>query len=402
MRRLALAMAIVALVWPAASLAGENDQRVADALARNLKASEVLKGFQIQVKYREGTARLEGWVRNKQQADEALAIANRTPDVERVISQLEIREGGGSLVVPASTIKPQRLPPAPDVAASSAAGPALDQPVLRSALRTPRNNAGQPAEFRPAPAANQVPMTELQVGQRHPSAQPVASASPRPLPAASGSRVDRPAPMPPPPGTIIPKPIVPKPMPMPAVTAPSNTQRSKPTTTTSKPAADSGWGRGSVATPQAQNATRRPQAAAMPMMYPQPVYPQVYAQGYPMQMAAYPQPVPMGAAPMGAVPMNGGMPSPVPAHVPGMGGGVAPAMYDQPYLPNYAWPTYAAYPNYAALTYPKQYSPTAWPYIGPFYPYPQVPLGWRKVTLEWDDGWWFLDFSADRRHCCGR
>ena len=71
-------------------------------------------------------------------------------------------------------------------------------------------------------------------------------------------------------------------------------------------------------------------------------------------------------------------------------------MYDQPYLPNYAWPTYAAYPNYAALTYPKQYSPTAWPYIGPFYPYPQVPLGWRKVTLEWDDGWWFLDFK-DRR-----
>jgi hypothetical protein len=49
------------------------------------------------------------------------------------------------------------------------------------------------------------------------------------------------------------------------------------------------------------------------------------------------------------------------------------------------------------LTYPKQYSPTAWPYIGPFYPYPQVPLGWRKVTLEWDDGWWFLDF--DDRHC---
>ena len=32
-------------------------------------------------------------------------------------------------------------------------------------------------------------------------------------------------------------------------------------------------------------------------------------------------------------------------------------------------------------------------YIGPFYPYPQVPLGWRKVTLEWDDGWWFLDFK---------
>ena len=78
-------------------------------------------------------------------------------------------------------------------------------------------------------------------------------------------------------------------------------------------------------------------------------------------------------------------------------GGVAPPAYDQPHMPNYAWPSYAAYPNYAALTYPKQYSPTAWPFIGPFYPYPQVPLGWRKVALEWDDGWWFLDFY-DRSH----
>ena len=60
-------------------------------------------------------------------------------------------------------------------------------------------------------------------------------------------------------------------------------------------------------------------------------------------------------------------------------------------------PSYAASPNYAAVTYPKQYSPTAWPFIGPFYPYPQVPLGWRKVALEWDDGWWFLDFY-DRSH----
>jgi hypothetical protein len=82
--------------------------------------------------------------------------------------------------------------------------------------------------------------------------------------------------------------------------------------------------------------------------------------------------------------------------------GVAPARYDQPCLPNYAWPSYAAYPNYASVTYPKQYSPTAWPYIGPFYPYPQVPMGWRKVTLEWDDGWWFLDFKDQPASCWHR
>ncbi len=87
---------------------------------------------------------------------------------------------------------------------------------------------------------------------------------------------------------------------------------------------------------------------------------------------------------------------PLPAYA-AAGGGVAPASYDEPYMPNYSWPSYAAYPNYAAVTYPKQYSASAWPFIGPFYPYPQVPMGWRKVSLEWDDGWWFLDF--DDRGC---
>jgi hypothetical protein len=87
-----------------------------------------------------------------------------------------------------------------------------------------------------------------------------------------------------------------------------------------------------------------------------------------------------------------------------MGAGPVPAAagqavnYENPQMPGYAWPSYAAHPNYAAVTYPKQYSASAWPYIGPFYPYPQVPLGWRKVTLEWDDGWWMLDFK-DCKDC---
>jgi len=99
---------------------------------------------------------------------------------------------------------------------------------------------------------------------------------------------------------------------------------------------------------------------------------------------------------------NSGVPgAPRPMYSAGAQGGVAPVRYDQPSMPNYAWPSYAAYPNYAAVTYPRQYSPTAWPYIGPFYPYPQVPLGWRKVTLEWKDGWWFLDFK-DEPACCWR
>lgn len=89
-------------------------------------------------------------------------------------------------------------------------------------------------------------------------------------------------------------------------------------------------------------------------------------------------------------PMGGGMPMPP---VP-MARSNAGQVYDSPNLPNYAWPTYAQYPNSAAVTYPKEYSASAWPYIGPFYPYPQVPLGWRSAQLEWDDGNWNLNFRS--------
>jgi hypothetical protein len=131
------------------------------------------------------------------------------------------------------------------------------------------------------------------------------------------------------------------------------------------------------------------------MAMPQQARPMV-----PQNMVMQPQYVAMQPQMRGPMVPNGG---PIPMYTAAAGaGGVAPARYDQPCLPNYAWPSYAAYPNYAAVTYPKQYSPTAWPYIGPFYPYPQVPLGWRKVTLEWDDGWWFLDFKDQPASCWQR
>jgi hypothetical protein len=121
---------------------------------------------------------------------------------------------------------------------------------------------------------------------------------------------------------------------------------------------------------------------------------------------AYNQPRPMAgtaAMPVAMQQEMGGVPgAPQPMYSAASQGGAAPVRYDQACMPNYAWPSYAAYPNYAAVTYPRQYSPTAWPYIGPFYPYPQVPLGWRKVTLEWKDGWWFLDFKDDTPSCWRR
>jgi hypothetical protein len=101
------------------------------------------------------------------------------------------------------------------------------------------------------------------------------------------------------------------------------------------------------------------------------------------------QAMPQSAPPMAGAPVQMGGPVPMG----GPAGGMAPMM-DHPNMPGHAWPAYAAYPNYAGVTYPGQYSAAAWPYIGPFYPYPQVPLGWRKVQLEWKNGWWYLDFKT--------
>jgi BON domain len=60
-----------------------------------------------------------------------------------------------------------------------------------------------------------------------------------------------------------------------------------------------------------------------------------------------------------------------------------------PPMPPYAWPTYAPYNNYSRVAYPSLYPQDAFPGIGPFYPFPKVPLGWRSVTLTWQDGYWY-------------
>jgi hypothetical protein len=95
----------------------------------------------------------------------------------------------------------------------------------------------------------------------------------------------------------------------------------------------------------------------------------------------------MGGAPI--VGMDPNAPMPEGEAIPGAG------QAGQPGMPNYAWPSYAPYPNYSAVGYPTVYPWQAWPNIGPFYPYPEVPLDWRAVTLRWDDGLWWLDF---RKH----
>ncbi len=96
--------------------------------------------------------------------------------------------------------------------------------------------------------------------------------------------------------------------------------------------------------------------------------------------------VPMESAPVMSAPDG----SPVPEGPAGMGGGVVGTN-----PPNYAWPSYAPTNNFSAVGYPTAYPWQAWPNIGPFYPYPEVPQDWRAVTLRWDDGIWWLDFKKN-------
>jgi hypothetical protein len=71
-------------------------------------------------------------------------------------------------------------------------------------------------------------------------------------------------------------------------------------------------------------------------------------------------------------------------------GAAGGAMGGPPNLPPYAWPTYAPYPNMSRVAYPSAHPYNAFPYIGPYYPFPKVPLGWRSVTLSWEDGHWWM------------
>jgi hypothetical protein len=68
----------------------------------------------------------------------------------------------------------------------------------------------------------------------------------------------------------------------------------------------------------------------------------------------------------------------------------AAQQYNPPRMPPYAWPTYAPYNNYSRVGYPSIYPYESWPFIGPMYPFPKIPLGWRSVCLTWQDGtWWY-------------
>jgi hypothetical protein len=101
--------------------------------------------------------------------------------------------------------------------------------------------------------------------------------------------------------------------------------------------------------------------------------------------------IPPAAVPPSLVPTGGPAVEPAPLG----NGGFGPGDGAAPPLPPYAWPTYAPYNNVSRVGYPTAYPYNAYPFIGPYYPFPKVPLGWRSVSLTWEDGhWWYGRTSA--------
>jgi hypothetical protein len=343
------AMTMAALMMPAWVMA--SDQETAQQIADALRGSGRLVDYSIGVKYEDGTAYLLGRVANNSQANEAVEMAKQMPMVNRVVNNLEIKSTSSTEQQPAQASDTGATSSVKNFFSgkklSSAQPSAPTDPLAEHADTSRLAPEPEPARGEQAAASRMAQFGNQVKGMFSFGSKPQPKAQPQ-------NKFEG------------------------QLTAFEDAEPG-PSRTGARPVSSS------------QNVQRAPQRVAqMPNAVPR----------------GNNAPTPVGAPrPMTRVAMNnnGGQMAPIQ----GASGGPTPAMaagyntpaYDQPHLPNHAWPSYASYPNYAAVTYPKQYSPTAWPYIGPFYPYPQVPLGWRKVTLEWDDGWWFLDFNnrRDRR-----
>jgi hypothetical protein len=376
MRRLFTGFVVALTIGLVPWLALAGNQEVAEKIVKSLHSGGQLHHYKIGVKFQDGTTWLRGQVCSEEQMKLAVDLVSKMDGVQQVVNNLTV------------------APPAPAAAA------ALQQPGSVAALQ-----AG-PAAQSPAPEAGSnttapAPATATVTANLQPAANTFATEQMPRVSPVTGSNASYAAGLSPSASRLQ--------QALDSVAQEQRSDRGEATTTVN------------FITTNAQAPARQvsateevaPSAVPAPTKAQRPIriaYSQVDA-GTPASAtvapapvaAAAPAPVASGPAPVagGPMPMTGS-PMPmgaarIPVYAPTIPNGVAQARFDHPHLPNYAWPSYAAYPNYAGVTYPRQYSAAAWPYIGPFYPYPQVPLGWRKVCLEWEDGWWFLDFKDNHR-----
>jgi hypothetical protein len=401
MRRLFWASAVLAAVVITSPVATAGDREIAQSIVQKLeteKQAGKLKGFGIDLEVDEGVVTVSGQVATRDQQRAVLEIARWTKGVTKVKNGIQVNEGLAGTAANASSVPTPSSRQMPAGQISSATVPSVpsiygNTPQSKEKLEAARARAQAATQAREAKEqemrAARREIVEQQAEARREKEAVVremmqrehmvrqAAADQADLEASSVLRASAIAG-----GNPIPAP----PSERSVVKGASLQQEFKPLP-----------GRKPVPVP-----SNRTMARAPAMMGGAPVYRNQQA-GYGMHPAAahmqgQPYMQQVGYGQPGAMPASyANTAQPIAAHPPGyvpVSGGAAPARYDHPHMPAYSWPSYASYPNYAAVTYPKQYSAQAWPYIGPFHPYPQVPLGWRKVTLEWDDGWWMLDFRS--------
>jgi osmotically-inducible protein OsmY len=338
------------------------NQKTANDIAKALRAAR-LNGYNIEVEYKGGVATLIGEVPTAQQRDMAAQVTRQVPGVKSVTNQLSVKQV-------ASKSRPAAAAPTAQAAATRRPQAAFEQ----SEFETARPSAA---------ASNPAPSSEV---DNQAMADRIAGALRSSRFAGQGVEIQFQE------GVAMISGAVADPQ-----------RRSDASAIISR-------------VPGVKRVDNQLEVVATQRRAARPIQQVQYdesMQGGPMdQPLGPPMTGPMAGGPMQGAPQGGGYPAyPAGAMMPqggppgGPGGpqpmygamamnGSNPAIYDQPNMPEHAWPAYASHPNYAAVTYPKQYSASAWPYIGPFYPYPQVPLGWRKVQLEWDDGYWQLNFRA--------
>ncbi|MEM8681151.1 MAG: BON domain-containing protein [Planctomycetota bacterium] len=325
----------------ASQVAVADDGQVAQQLSeqlRNAQQSEQLKGFRINVKVENGVVWMKGSVKDKAQREKALDVARRVEGVRLVVNDLVLEGAEATRTAP------------------------VNQTVSRQVPVNAANNgrSGMQASVNAAAGSSQQQVPVMFVPVPYPASPQQGMAGQRGMAQAS-ARQPRPQPR--------------------RTPVPVQSSRNRMVNYEGPSCPPGGCMNGGVC---AGGACGGQYGGSFEGSYGGPYDGSSYYDGGGMGYEGG-----MGYGNTPAPEYSGGG-----AYGQGGFGGQGGVVYDEPQLPGYAWPGYAAHPNYAALQYPKQYSAQAWPYIGPFYPYPQVPLGWRKVSLEWDDGWWWLDFKS--------
>ena len=159
---LALAVTVTATFAPDEARA--DDKKIAQQIADVMKATGVLKNYDILVTYSNGSAQLQGTVTTEQQMRTAIEITQASPHVKKVVNKLAISQAPGAPVAikPAPPLdRPVRISPVVAEKPRSVAPrqqPAPQPRIVAASLQNQRSNgpvfqAAQPTRVSPPPVA---------------------------------------------------------------------------------------------------------------------------------------------------------------------------------------------------------------------------------------------------------